>query len=203
MFDLEQSINTWRQQMQAGGLLPAQVSELENHLREEIAQLVTNGLAEADAFPVAVQKIGPAPALRQEFRKSTGWLKWLEFKDHPGLDRILAAFWLVYCIGSFTKYTPVLWHVSRLPGFDPAPFFFLAVAMDYLYLRGAVACVLMFFGIRIERRVIFFLAIMDALGGVCVLWFKSFHLLSFAFTILGFITIWLLWPWQKEKTVAE
>jgi len=70
MFDLQQSLTDWRRQMLAAGIkTPAPLEELESHLHEEIGRLVESGLDEQSAFHAAVQKIGPGPALRDEFAK--------------------------------------------------------------------------------------------------------------------------------------
>ena len=70
MFDLQQSLTDWRRQMLAAGIkTPAPLEELESHLHEEIGRLVESGLDEQSAFHTAVQKIGPAPALQNEFEK--------------------------------------------------------------------------------------------------------------------------------------
>lgn len=71
MFNLEQSITDWRQQMLAAGIQsPVPLEELETHLREEIAQMMNSGLGGAEAFQLAVQQIGPAQPLRNEFKKA-------------------------------------------------------------------------------------------------------------------------------------
>ena len=70
MFDLEQSITNWRQQMLAAGIqTPVPLEELELHLREEIEQQMQAGLSASEAFGIAVKKIGQAPELKREFRK--------------------------------------------------------------------------------------------------------------------------------------
>jgi hypothetical protein len=70
MFDLKQSMTDWRRQMLAAGIkAPDPLEELESHLHEEIGRLVKSGLDEQRAFNTAVQKIGPAPAIRNEFEK--------------------------------------------------------------------------------------------------------------------------------------
>ena len=71
MFDLQKSLTDWRRQMLAAGIkTPAPLEELESHLHEEIGRLVEAGLDEQSAFHAAVQKIGPAPALQNEFEKA-------------------------------------------------------------------------------------------------------------------------------------
>jgi len=71
MFNLEQSIAGWRQQMLAAGIkTPVPLEELEIHLREEIEQQMRSGICEAEAFNVATQKIGQAQMIQNEFKKS-------------------------------------------------------------------------------------------------------------------------------------
>lgn len=69
MFDLETAIANWRKQMLAAGIqAPVPLDELESHLREEIEQQ-KSGMSEVEAFQSAVQKIGPAHTVRNEFQK--------------------------------------------------------------------------------------------------------------------------------------
>jgi hypothetical protein len=70
MFDLEQAISEWRDQMLAAGISAAALDELDSHLREEVGQQVCGGLSQPDAFDLAVRKIGPAGILKREFRKN-------------------------------------------------------------------------------------------------------------------------------------
>ena len=80
MFNLEQSIADWRQQMLAAGIeTPVPLEELEIHLREEIERQTKAGLNQQDAFTSAVQKLGPAHTVQTEFMKVDkipGALKW-------------------------------------------------------------------------------------------------------------------------------
>jgi hypothetical protein len=70
MFDLEQSIADWRRQMLAAGIkTPVPLEELEIHLREEIERQTKSGLSEQEVFNSAVQKIGTANAVQNEFGK--------------------------------------------------------------------------------------------------------------------------------------
>jgi hypothetical protein len=77
MFNLEQSIAEWREQMLAAGIkTPVPLVELEIHLREEIEQQTKSGLSEQDAFNSAVQKIGRGGLLKKEFARAGGFLGW-------------------------------------------------------------------------------------------------------------------------------
>ncbi len=70
MFNLEQSIAEWREQMLAAGIKkPVPLEELESHLREDIEQRTKSGSDEQTAFAAAVQKIGSGCTLRNEFQK--------------------------------------------------------------------------------------------------------------------------------------
>jgi hypothetical protein len=73
MFELEKAIAEWRQQMVAGGVKDQGIlNELESHLRDEIArQIQARGEAE-QSFKNAVQQIGSAHALKNEFAKVSG-----------------------------------------------------------------------------------------------------------------------------------
>jgi hypothetical protein len=69
-FNLEQSIAEWRRQISAAGIkTPAHLDELESYLRDEIAQQTKLGLTAAEAFLTAIQKLGPASAVHNEFKK--------------------------------------------------------------------------------------------------------------------------------------
>src|ERR1700761_4072544 len=71
MFDLDPAIGEWRQKMSAGGIkTPAILDELESHLREDAEKLAKSGvLTDAEAFKVAVDRIGQSELLRAEFAK--------------------------------------------------------------------------------------------------------------------------------------
>jgi hypothetical protein len=70
MFNLEQSIAEWRQQMLAAGIkTPVPLEELEIHLHEEIDRRVNSGQSEVDAFSSAARNIGQAQLVQNEFAK--------------------------------------------------------------------------------------------------------------------------------------
>jgi hypothetical protein len=70
MFDLEQAISGWRQQMLTAGIkTPVPLEELKIHLREDIERQMKSGLSAQQAFGIAVKKIGQALELKREFKK--------------------------------------------------------------------------------------------------------------------------------------
>jgi len=72
MFDVEKAIVKWRKQMLAAGIKTPGLEELETHLREDIERQVESGRSEAEAFEAAVQKIGQAYLIQDEFKKIDG-----------------------------------------------------------------------------------------------------------------------------------
>ncbi len=73
MFDLDEAITEWRHQMTAGGITsPSVLDELESHLREDVDHLMQLELDTEQAFGIVVQRIGPAEALKAEFKKAGG-----------------------------------------------------------------------------------------------------------------------------------
>jgi hypothetical protein len=124
MFNLEQAITKWKQQMNAGGIKdPAVLDELESHLREEIERQSRAGTNEERAFAAAAEKIGPANALKTEFRKNgSGSLP---------EKLMLAIAVLVAAFGVFLTSVTLLFCYSgwgeRLVGFVALGFILLAI----------------------------------------------------------------------------
>jgi hypothetical protein len=73
MFDLEQAISSWRKQMLAAGIkTPVPLEELESHLREEIERQMESRVNEQQAFEIALERIGQARILKNEFKRAEG-----------------------------------------------------------------------------------------------------------------------------------
>jgi hypothetical protein len=67
---LEQQIDQWRSYLRRRQAIhTVDVAELEDHLREQIANLVDAGLADDEAFLVAVKRMGNLDALSREFAR--------------------------------------------------------------------------------------------------------------------------------------
>ena len=102
MFDLEQSIADWRRQMLAAGIqTPVPLEELEIHLREDIAQQMKTGSNQQDAFTSAVQKLGSAHTVQNEFQKVDkiqGALKWKLMETFLVLVTILVPLLVGGCV---------------------------------------------------------------------------------------------------------
>jgi hypothetical protein len=71
MPDLEERIMEWRWQMRAAGIQsPVPLDELESHLREDLERRMQSGASAPEAFAAAVEQLGEAAALKNEFVKS-------------------------------------------------------------------------------------------------------------------------------------
>src|SRR6188768_175167 len=67
---LEAQIDTWRSHLQRRRTIGTRdAEELEDHLREQVATLVAQGLSDDEAFLVAVKRIGAIDALTREFAR--------------------------------------------------------------------------------------------------------------------------------------
>ena len=72
MSELEKAIKKWRKSLnQNEALEDGAKEELENHLRDKIEYLVTQGRSEEEAFQEAVQKLGTTDTLGTEYYKAT------------------------------------------------------------------------------------------------------------------------------------
>ena len=73
MFDLNQEITKWRGKLaQSETLCELDIDELESHLREEIAHLMTLKLSDEEAFGIAAHRLGDTGSLAGEFAKVSG-----------------------------------------------------------------------------------------------------------------------------------
>ncbi len=85
MFDLNGAIGDWRRRLEAQpDIQPADLAELEDHLRESVEDLRSSGLSEEEAFLVAARRLGDPEALGGEFATAD-----------PGLRRRLRLRWIM------------------------------------------------------------------------------------------------------------
>jgi len=106
MFELEQAIVRWRQQMLAGGIkTPELLAELESHLRDEIERQTGAGVSDAAAFDLAARKLGQPESLRAEFKKTSSLYEFLSKRRTLTFDV------------SLTRLVGLLWLASSAPAF--------------------------------------------------------------------------------------
>ena len=76
MFDLEQHIQNWRQQLlQHESVEPTEIRELESHLRETVDELLAI-VEPNEAFLLATRRVGSPDAIALEFSKINGARTW-------------------------------------------------------------------------------------------------------------------------------
>jgi hypothetical protein len=84
MFDLEQQINSWSNHLRArGNVTESDVRELENHLRDEIDDLISAGLTADEAFLISVKRLGNVDAIAQEYSKVNTENLWKQLMLDP------------------------------------------------------------------------------------------------------------------------
>jgi hypothetical protein len=206
MFDLEQAITEWRKQMFASGIkTPVPLKELESHLREDIEQQNKSGANPQQAFEIAVQQIGQAEPLKEEFRNA-GFSGWFDENKNRRISHILALFQLEYCVwGFFSVIAPILPMVDCGIIFYGPKFiinlkFFLTLLVKVIFLRGIIASILLFCGKNKEIRTIQFIAVLGLAALVAqIIAFRTGPLLAIAFNAFNVASIWLLRPPQAPK----
>src|SRR5215216_84287 len=81
---LEEQIDRWRSYLRRRQAIhSADVAELEDHLREQVAVLVDAGLATDEAFLVAVKRMGNLDALSREFAREHSDRLWKQLVVSP------------------------------------------------------------------------------------------------------------------------
>src|ERR687890_588806 len=81
---LEEQIDRWRSYLRRRqAIRSADVAELEDHLREQVAVLVNAGLATDEAFLVAVKRMGNLDALSREFAREHSERLWKQLVVVP------------------------------------------------------------------------------------------------------------------------
>jgi hypothetical protein len=95
MESVESQIADWRSYVsRAPAVNGHDVDELEDHLRHEIAELSTAGLAEDEAFLVAVKRMGGLDAVSREYAREHSDRLWKQLLGPDEEAPLLAAGWL-------------------------------------------------------------------------------------------------------------
>ena len=86
--ELEADIDRWRGYVQRHQpISPADVDELEDHLREQIADLQATGLDDQEAFLVAIKRLGNLDAVSREFAREHSDRLWKQLSLVPEAPR--------------------------------------------------------------------------------------------------------------------
>ena len=101
MDNLEKLVAEWRKTMMTAPNVGREtLNELENHLRENVGQLVRSGMTEPEAFQRAVTQLGGAGAIALEFQKLDQGT-WLPVKLVTGLGATAALAFAILLIARF------------------------------------------------------------------------------------------------------
>ena len=85
--DLEAEIDRWRGYvLRRQAIASADVEELEDHLREQIEDLLANGLDHDEAFLVAIKRLGNLDAVSREFAREHSDRLWKQLVLVPEDD---------------------------------------------------------------------------------------------------------------------
>lgn len=83
--EIEAQIDRWRGYVQRSrAVSPADVDELEDHLRQQVADLRDGGLDEEEAFLVAIKRLGSLDAVSREFARVHSERLWKQLVLVPG-----------------------------------------------------------------------------------------------------------------------
>jgi len=170
MTALEPQITEWRSYVgRARGVARPDVDELEAHLREQIDALGGAGLADDEAFLVAVKRMGAVDDLSREFAREHSGRLWKQLVLPPDAEPQRRPSGLASAL-VLAAGAAVAVHVPRLLGVDPSS----DDEAAFFYLRNAGLLVLPFlalwFALRRElgRRPVLVLAAVLALAAVVV-----------------------------------
>jgi hypothetical protein len=115
MFTVENAVNNWKLQLnQRQTMTPADIEEMETHLRDEMETLQSAGLSEEEAFLVASRRIGDCDQVAGEFAKINTTVIWRN-RFFWMIGGILSAHILSAIAASSTQYSLVFLKYEHLP----------------------------------------------------------------------------------------
>lgn len=198
MFNLESSINLWREQMLAAGIQsPVPLDELESHLREEIQELTASGKEPSTAFASAVEKFGPARTLHQEFKKDSG-INALSFHRFATVPGVLAVLWFAGCLTDLITVSG--WFSPHAPHHNNLDLGLLNILVTG---AGCAGSLLLFIGSKLGTKIVRSVALLYLVAG-----------LAQSIPNLGQPTDWRIWCgccavfslltiWQLHRTPKQ
>lgn len=131
MFDLEHNIRAWSDHLRTRGTLKeTDLLELENHLRDEIEDLMNSGLEADEAFIISVKRLGNVNAVSHEYAKiysASFWKHLLTNQGNPldtnkNRSRIVLVIIFSLIAGTLAKIPELFGYHLWKPGFE---FFYL------------------------------------------------------------------------------
>ncbi|MBC3888347.1 hypothetical protein GH810_08495 [Acetobacterium paludosum] len=131
MFDLAANIRSWSDLLRAkGDLSEPDIIELENHLKDEIDDLITIGLSTEEAFLISVKRMGNVHAISKEYSKVSTENLWKHLMLNPdgaldsGQNRKYIAMVIIFSLVSGTLFKlPELFGLNLLDSENGVLFF--------------------------------------------------------------------------------
>ncbi len=188
MFNLEQSIAEWRQQMLAAGIkTPVPLEELESHLREDVEQQMRSGFSEQEAFGSAIKKIGQPRLLKTEFKKAGCTETFMK------TYRFLGILWMALCGFPGILILRTLLHDAIIyPKILTLPRFYLFILVCLSYLAGGLAGFSLFRGAQGARRFVGLIAVLILIVTIAQFVVCGLPLVGGVVSVLALVSVVLL-----------
>jgi hypothetical protein len=117
-FTLDEQVAAWRAAMlRSRAVTDADADELEEHLRDQVADLSTAGLSDEEAFLIAVKRLGQVDALTAEYAREHGDRLWKQLVT-PASASAAGERDSVWTMILFSAIAVVLLHTARLLAVD-------------------------------------------------------------------------------------
>ena len=151
--ELDDQIGQWRQYVERSQTItPADIAEMEDHLRGQIDDLTETGLAPDEAFLVAVKRMGSVDDISREFAREHAERLWKQLvlsgasgTDSPGIGRNLLVALGFAVAAAVTLKSAVTWlegeHFGRNLALIVLPFVTGYLAWTRRLRPGAIAAV--------------------------------------------------------------
>jgi hypothetical protein len=209
MFDLELNISSWCDYLRSSGKLDEEdILELENHLREQIDELIGNGLSEDEAFLISVKRLGNVNLISEEYSKVNTENLWKQLLVDPVDPDAKKQSWrdiLLVVLFSLLAGT-----VAKIPTL-------FGIAMEsYVYFKNMSFYILPFIALfflikhEINKKLIWYITGIFALTGVIINFYPSYspnhtailtgiHLPIMLWLVTGVAYMGEEWRTKKER----
>lgn len=203
MFNIEQAISEWRQQMLDAGIQsPTPLDELESHLRDDVEHRMKLGQGEAEAFQAAAQKLGQAGSLKTEFARADGFLNWFGDNKNTRVNRVLGVLWMAQCLWFLATFIKTFYGAFPIQAVSSGLLFLIFFL--WLYATGVRGSFYLFRGEERGRKIITVLALLGTAAFFVQIWkFQPLSWWGGILTLFNVISIWLLRTPGKAKLATD